>query len=45
MRNPVGIVARSWDRWWNGEVRWAVQVFNQADEAVAQYDLLTMNAI
>ena len=28
-----------------GEVRWAVQVFNQADEAVAQYDLLTMNAI
>jgi oxepin-CoA hydrolase/3-oxo-5,6-dehydrosuberyl-CoA semialdehyde dehydrogenase len=28
-----------------GEVRWAVSVFNQADEAVAQYELLTMNAI
>ncbi len=26
-----------------GEVRWAVQVFNQKDEAVASYDLLTMN--
>ena len=28
-----------------GEVRWAVQVFNQADELVATYDLLTMNAV
>ncbi len=27
-----------------GEVRWSVTVFNQADEVVAQYDLLTMNA-
>jgi oxepin-CoA hydrolase/3-oxo-5,6-dehydrosuberyl-CoA semialdehyde dehydrogenase len=26
-----------------GEVRWAVQVFNQKDELVATYDLLTMN--
>jgi oxepin-CoA hydrolase/3-oxo-5,6-dehydrosuberyl-CoA semialdehyde dehydrogenase len=26
-----------------GEVRWAVFVFNQADEVVASYDLLTMN--
>ena len=26
-----------------GEVRWAVQVFNQKDEAVASYELLTMN--
>ncbi|MGZ8359821.1 MAG: phenylacetic acid degradation bifunctional protein PaaZ [Allosphingosinicella sp.] len=26
-----------------GEVRWAVQVFNQKDEIVAAYDLLTMN--
>jgi oxepin-CoA hydrolase / 3-oxo-5,6-dehydrosuberyl-CoA semialdehyde dehydrogenase len=26
-----------------GEVRWAVQVFNQKDEIVASYDLLTMN--
>jgi oxepin-CoA hydrolase/3-oxo-5,6-dehydrosuberyl-CoA semialdehyde dehydrogenase len=27
-----------------GEVRWSVTVFNQKDEVVAQYDLLTMNA-
>ncbi|PWG01503.1 phenylacetic acid degradation bifunctional protein PaaZ [Sphingosinicella humi] len=27
-----------------GEVRWAVYVFNQKDEVVATYDLLTMNA-
>lgn len=27
-----------------GEVRWSVTVFNQSDEVVAQYDLLTMNA-
>ena len=27
-----------------GEVRWAVEVFNQHDETVAQYDLLTMSA-
>ncbi|MEA3003378.1 MAG: oxepin-CoA hydrolase / 3-oxo-5,6-dehydrosuberyl-CoA semialdehyde dehydrogenase [Sphingomonadales bacterium] len=27
-----------------GEVRWAVYVFNQKDEIVASYDLLTMNA-
>jgi oxepin-CoA hydrolase/3-oxo-5,6-dehydrosuberyl-CoA semialdehyde dehydrogenase len=27
-----------------GEVRWAVQVFNQKDELAATYDLLTMNA-
>ncbi|MEZ5418050.1 MAG: phenylacetic acid degradation bifunctional protein PaaZ [Vicinamibacterales bacterium] len=27
-----------------GEVRWDVEVFNQAGETVAQYDLLTMNA-
>jgi oxepin-CoA hydrolase/3-oxo-5,6-dehydrosuberyl-CoA semialdehyde dehydrogenase len=26
-----------------GEVRWAVFVFNQADDVVASYDLLTMN--
>jgi oxepin-CoA hydrolase / 3-oxo-5,6-dehydrosuberyl-CoA semialdehyde dehydrogenase len=26
-----------------GEVRWAVFVFNQKDEVVASYDLLTMN--
>jgi oxepin-CoA hydrolase / 3-oxo-5,6-dehydrosuberyl-CoA semialdehyde dehydrogenase len=26
-----------------GEVRWAVHVFNQKDEVVATYDLLTMN--
>jgi len=26
-----------------GEVRWAVEVFNQKDELVAGYDLLTMN--
>jgi oxepin-CoA hydrolase/3-oxo-5,6-dehydrosuberyl-CoA semialdehyde dehydrogenase len=26
-----------------GEVRWAVFVFNQKDELVASYDLLTMN--
>jgi oxepin-CoA hydrolase/3-oxo-5,6-dehydrosuberyl-CoA semialdehyde dehydrogenase len=26
-----------------GEVRWAVYVFNQEDEVVASYDLLTMN--
>ena len=28
-----------------GEVRWAVAVTNQADELVASYDLLTMNAL
>lgn len=28
-----------------GEVKWAVQIFNQADELVANYDLLTMNAL
>lgn len=27
-----------------GEVRWSVTVFNQNDESVAQYQLLTMNA-
>jgi oxepin-CoA hydrolase / 3-oxo-5,6-dehydrosuberyl-CoA semialdehyde dehydrogenase len=27
-----------------GEVRWSVSVFNQRDEVVATYDLLTMNA-
>ncbi len=27
-----------------GEVRWSVTVFNQRDEVVATYDLLTMNA-
>jgi len=26
-----------------GEVRWAVEIFNQKDELVATYDLLTMN--
>jgi oxepin-CoA hydrolase/3-oxo-5,6-dehydrosuberyl-CoA semialdehyde dehydrogenase len=26
-----------------GEVRWAVYVYNQRDEVVASYDLLTMN--
>jgi oxepin-CoA hydrolase/3-oxo-5,6-dehydrosuberyl-CoA semialdehyde dehydrogenase len=26
-----------------GEVRWAVYVFNQKDETVASYELLTMN--
>ena len=28
-----------------GEVRWAVEVWNQSDELVATYDLLTMNAV
>ena len=28
-----------------GEVKWAVAVTNQADELVATYDLLTMNAV
>ena len=27
-----------------GEVRWDVELFNQSDETVAQYDLLTMSA-
>jgi oxepin-CoA hydrolase / 3-oxo-5,6-dehydrosuberyl-CoA semialdehyde dehydrogenase len=27
-----------------GEVRWSVTLFNQNDEIIAQYDLLTMNA-
>jgi len=27
-----------------GEARWAVQVFNQRDELVADYTLLTMNS-
>ena len=27
-----------------GEVRWDVEVFNQNDETVARYDLLTMSA-
>jgi oxepin-CoA hydrolase/3-oxo-5,6-dehydrosuberyl-CoA semialdehyde dehydrogenase len=29
----------------HGEVRWDVAIFNQADEQVASYDLLTMNAM
>lgn len=28
-----------------GEVRWSVEVRNQADEVIATYDLLTMNAV
>jgi oxepin-CoA hydrolase/3-oxo-5,6-dehydrosuberyl-CoA semialdehyde dehydrogenase len=28
-----------------GEVRWAVTIANQADEPVATYELLTMNAV
>jgi oxepin-CoA hydrolase/3-oxo-5,6-dehydrosuberyl-CoA semialdehyde dehydrogenase len=28
-----------------GEVRWAVTITNQADEVVATYELLTMNAV
>ena len=28
-----------------GEVRWDVGVFNQDDEQVASYELLTMNAM
>ncbi len=28
-----------------GEVRWHVTIFNQCDKAVAEYDLLTMNAL
>ena len=28
-----------------GEVRWAVTLTNQADETVATYELLTMNAV
>ena len=28
-----------------GEVRWAVTITNQADEIVATYELLTMNAV
>jgi oxepin-CoA hydrolase/3-oxo-5,6-dehydrosuberyl-CoA semialdehyde dehydrogenase len=26
-----------------GEVRWAVEIFNQKDEIVATYELMTMN--
>ncbi len=29
----------------HGEVRWHVTIFNQEDDAVAEYDLLTMNAV
>ena len=28
-----------------GEVRWDVELFNQDDEPVASYELLTMNAV
>ena len=28
-----------------GEVRWTVTITNQADETVATYELLTMNAV
>ena len=43
MRVELTVKAKSVRNDEMGEVRWAVYVFNQKDEVVASYDLLTMN--
>jgi oxepin-CoA hydrolase/3-oxo-5,6-dehydrosuberyl-CoA semialdehyde dehydrogenase len=43
MRAELTVKSKSVRNHEMGEVRWAVQVFNQKDEIVASYDLLTMN--
>ncbi len=43
MRVELTVKSRSVRNEEMGEVRWAVYVFNQKDEIVASYDLLTMN--
>ena len=43
MRVELTVKSRSVRNDEMGEVRWAVQVFNQKDELAATYDLLTMN--
>ena len=43
MRVELTVKTRSVRNEEMGEVRWAVFVFNQKDEVVASYDLLTMN--
>lgn len=43
MRVELTVKAKSVRDADRGEVRWAVYVFNQRDEVVATYDLLTMN--
>lgn len=43
MRVELTVKSRSVRNEEMGEVRWAVYVFNQKDEVVASYDLLTMN--
>jgi oxepin-CoA hydrolase / 3-oxo-5,6-dehydrosuberyl-CoA semialdehyde dehydrogenase len=43
MRVELTVKSRSVRDEERGEVRWAVHVFNQKDEVVATYDLLTMN--
>ncbi|HEU0097349.1 MAG TPA: phenylacetic acid degradation bifunctional protein PaaZ [Allosphingosinicella sp.] len=43
MRVELTVKAKSVRNEEMGEVRWAVYVFNQKDEVVASYDLLTMN--
>ncbi len=43
MRVELTVKSKSVRKEEMGEVRWAVYVFNQKDEVVASYDLLTMN--
>ena len=43
MRVELSVKAKSIKSEDTGQVRWAVEIFNQADELVATYDLLTEN--
>ena len=43
MRVELSVKAKSIKTEDTGQVRWAVEIFNQADELVATYDLLTEN--
>jgi oxepin-CoA hydrolase/3-oxo-5,6-dehydrosuberyl-CoA semialdehyde dehydrogenase len=43
MRVELSVKSKSVRNEETGEVRWAVYVYNQKDEVVASYDLLTMN--
>jgi oxepin-CoA hydrolase / 3-oxo-5,6-dehydrosuberyl-CoA semialdehyde dehydrogenase len=43
LRVEITVRAKSIKSEETGQVRWAVEVFNQKDELVATYDLLTEN--
>jgi oxepin-CoA hydrolase/3-oxo-5,6-dehydrosuberyl-CoA semialdehyde dehydrogenase len=45
IRVELAVRSKSLSRPEMGEVRWSARVLNQADELVATYDLLTMNAV